>query len=143
MGFSFTPDLHFLPSFLTRLVREVNWNDEGACFTGICRITASFYAKRAKDSVEWKPALGPSRDVLLVNSSESSDEEERKSDVENKASEEWPTSWNWTVEHVLLPAIRTVLLPTHTMCFPTREEKSPALIRLTSLPELYKVFERC
>lgn len=134
--------MRHLPTFLARLVREVNWNEEGACFSAICRITASFYAKRVKDTVKLKPAMGERRDSTLANSSDSINESEEKEekDVEGDRS---TTSWSWTVEHVLLPSIRTVLLPSHTMCFPTKEEKSPALLKLTSLPDLYKVFERC
>ncbi|KAL5969272.1 DNA mismatch repair protein Mlh1 [Taenia solium] len=139
----FIPDMRHLPTFLARLVREVNWNEEGACFSAICRITASFYAKRLKDTVKLKPTMGERRGSTLANSSDSSineSEEKGEKDVEGDRSS---TSWNWTVEHVLLPSIRTVLLPSHTMCFPTKEEKSPALLKLTSLPDLYKVFERC
>ncbi|EUB59602.1 DNA mismatch repair protein [Echinococcus granulosus] len=142
----FIPDMRHLPTFLARLVREVNWNEEGACFSAICRITASFYAKRVKDAVKLKPAMGERCDSTLANSSDSSinesDEKEGR-DVETVEGDQSSTSWSWTVEHVLLPSIRTVLLPSHTMCFPTKEEKSPALLKLTSLPDLYKVFERC
>ena len=134
--------MHYLPSLLTRLIRKVDWNEEGACFSGICRIIASFYVKCVKDSTKLKPVLGPNSGKILQNSPESSDGEE-KSDIENRKDDQHSSSWSWTVEHVLLPAIRTILLPTHTMCFPTNDEKSTALLNLTSLPELYKVFERC
>ncbi|KAL5112588.1 hypothetical protein TcWFU_007784 [Taenia crassiceps] len=134
----FIPDMRHLPTFLARLVREVNWNEEGACFSAICRITASFYAKRVKDTVKLKPTMGERRDSTLANSSDSSFNE---SEGKDEQGDQGSTSWSWTVEHVLLPSIRMVLLPSHTLCFPTKEEKSPALLKLTSLPDLYKPIE--
>lgn len=137
--------MRYLPKLLTRMVREVNWNEEGACFSAICRLLASFYAKYVKDDIEVKPALGEKVDG--TNLDESTDGNRRcNEEVEEKENQEKgqvSSPWSWTVEHVLLPAIRTILLPSHTMCFPTSEEKSPAVLKLTSLPDLYKVFERC
>uniref|UniRef100_A0A5K3F3E6 DNA_mis_repair domain-containing protein n=1 Tax=Mesocestoides corti TaxID=53468 RepID=A0A5K3F3E6_MESCO len=138
----FIPNLNHLPTFLTRLVREVNWNEEGACFEGICRTTASFYAKRIKDTVRLKPLLDKNCDLTIANSPGSSADGSEIDEAKTPTCE-GAAPWSWTVEHVLLPTIRTVLLPTHTMCFPTKDEKSPALLKLTSLPDLYKVFERC
>ncbi|VDM33123.1 unnamed protein product [Hydatigera taeniaeformis] len=77
----FIPDMRHLPTFLARLVREVNWNEEGACFSGICRITASFYAKRVKDAVKLKPTVGERCESVSANSSDSSlNESEEKSE---------------------------------------------------------------
>ncbi|VUZ49795.1 unnamed protein product, partial [Hymenolepis diminuta] len=140
----FVPDMRYLPKLLTRMVREVNWNEEGACFSAICRILASFYAKYVKDDIEVKPALGEKIDETNLDESTDgnrpcNEEEEEK---ENQEKGQGSSPWSWTIEHVLLPAIRTILLPSHTMCFPTSEEKSPAVLKLTSLPDLYKVFER-
>nr|CDS34323.1 DNA mismatch repair protein Mlh1 [Hymenolepis microstoma] len=141
----FVPDMRYLPKLLTRMVREVNWNEEGACFSAICQILASFYAKCVDDDIEVKP-LGEKADAL--NLSELAEQSrlcnEAEGGKENQQEEcQDSNPWSWTVEHVLLPAIRTILLPSHTMCFPTTEEKSPAVLKLTSLPDLYKVFERC
>lgn len=45
--------------------------------------------------------------------------------------------WKWTTEHILLPAIKKTLLP------PKHFAEDGTMLLLTSLPELYKVFERC
>ncbi|KAM7534589.1 hypothetical protein Aperf_G00000118052 [Anoplocephala perfoliata] len=143
----FVPDMRYLPKLLTRLVREVNWNEEGACFSAVCRILASFYAECVKDGVEVKPTMNEranNLDEIVEQEQEGVEKKKCEEEDENQGGGQYSTStWNWTVEHVLLPAIRTILLPSHTMCFPTSEEKSPAVLKLTSLPDLYRVFERC
>lgn len=53
--------------------------------------------------------------------------------VEEKPAEEWKR----TVEHVLYPAIKQYLYPSQDLA------SSNAIIKLTSLPDLYKIFERC
>ncbi len=91
-----------------------------------------------------KPTFGESSRTNILDSSEDSSACESEGEKENALSDKQRSvHWGWTVEHVLLPTIRTVLLPSHTMCFPTKDEKSPSLLKLTSLPDLYKVFERC
>lgn len=45
--------------------------------------------------------------------------------------------WNWTVEHVIYPAIRQHLLP------PPSFAVNKVLLQVATLPNLYKVFERC
>lgn len=138
--------MRYVPKMLTRMVREVNWNEENACFSAVCKILASFYAKCVKDGVEVKSVVSERSNncANLDELFEQEGEEKKKCGEEKENEGQCSTStWNWTVEHVLLPAIRTILLPSHTMCFPTSEEKSPAVLKLTSLPDLYRVFERC
>ena len=45
--------------------------------------------------------------------------------------------WKWLLEHVLFPNVRKTLLP------PKSFDEESVILQLTSLPELYKVFERC
>ena len=45
--------------------------------------------------------------------------------------------WKWTVEHIIYPSIKQVLLP------PSKTENDRSVIQLANLPDLYKVFERC
>lgn len=138
----FIPNLNYLPTLLSRFIREVNWNEEGACFETICRLMANFYAKRIKDRLKITPGSSMTGALPTLDSPDSSpcDSDE---DKENAARREQAVSWDWTVEHVLLPTIRSVLLPSHTLCFPSGSGKSQSLLKLTSLPDLYKVFERC
>ncbi|CAL8107445.1 unnamed protein product [Orchesella dallaii] len=46
-------------------------------------------------------------------------------------------SWKWTIEHVVYPEIKKCLLP------PKIFAEDSTVVLLTSLPDLYKVFERC
>ena len=45
--------------------------------------------------------------------------------------------WRYTVEHVVYPALKKTLVPP-AACLTDR-----SLLQVVSLPELYKVFERC
>uniref|UniRef100_A0A182PGE2 DNA mismatch repair protein S5 domain-containing protein n=1 Tax=Anopheles epiroticus TaxID=199890 RepID=A0A182PGE2_9DIPT len=45
--------------------------------------------------------------------------------------------YRWELEHVLYPAVRNYLIP------PKEFTKNGCLLQLASLPELYRVFERC
>ncbi|ESP00174.1 hypothetical protein LOTGIDRAFT_141270, partial [Lottia gigantea] len=47
------------------------------------------------------------------------------------------TSWKWTVEHVIYPAIKSQLQP------PNKFSEDTSILQLANLPDLYKVFERC
>ena len=44
------PPLSALPIFIMRLITEVNWDEEEACFHTFCRETARFYAIREDTS---------------------------------------------------------------------------------------------
>uniref|UniRef100_A0A3B1J613 DNA mismatch repair protein MLH1 n=1 Tax=Astyanax mexicanus TaxID=7994 RepID=A0A3B1J613_ASTMX len=48
-----------------------------------------------------------------------------------------PPSWRWKVEHVLFKAFRSLLSP------PSRCSEDGSILQIASLPDLYKVFERC
>uniref|UniRef100_A0A182N345 DNA mismatch repair protein S5 domain-containing protein n=1 Tax=Anopheles dirus TaxID=7168 RepID=A0A182N345_9DIPT len=45
--------------------------------------------------------------------------------------------YRWELEHVIYPAVRNYLIP------PKEFSRNGCLLQLTSLPELYRVFERC
>ncbi|XP_051946007.1 DNA mismatch repair protein Mlh1 [Xyrauchen texanus] len=47
------------------------------------------------------------------------------------------TSWQWKVEHILFKALRTLFSP------PKHFSEDGSILQIASLPELYKVFERC
>uniref|UniRef100_A0AAY4DZM5 DNA mismatch repair protein Mlh1 C-terminal domain-containing protein n=1 Tax=Denticeps clupeoides TaxID=299321 RepID=A0AAY4DZM5_9TELE len=47
------------------------------------------------------------------------------------------TSWHWHVEHVLFKGFRTLFSP------PKHFSEDGSVLQIASLPELYKVFERC
>lgn len=130
---------------------EVDWNDEMACFDGVCRELADFFAYR----------MSQASGSIDGFDNKMEDDEVKREQEEEAFKENQPSAnfrrcklpWEWNVEHVILPAIRTALLPPKDFCFPdtiaygrSASENavlSPALLKLTSLPDLYKVFERC
>lgn len=45
--------------------------------------------------------------------------------------------WQWTVEHIIYPTLKKNFLP------PRKFAEDNTIVQIASLPELYKVFERC
>ncbi|XP_052803937.1 DNA mismatch repair protein Mlh1-like isoform X2 [Mya arenaria] len=110
---NYVPDLEGLPMLVLRIATEVDWEGEKECFESFSREMASFYAVR-------KPLFASS--TAAVDS---------KNDGEERS------SWRWTVEHVLYPALRTFFYPPKPMATDT------TVLQIANLPDLYKVFERC
>ncbi|XP_055330051.1 DNA mismatch repair protein Mlh1-like [Paramacrobiotus metropolitanus] len=46
-------------------------------------------------------------------------------------------SWKWTAEHIIMPAVRSMLLPPKSMW------TDRIIVEVADLPKLYRVFERC
>jgi DNA mismatch repair protein MLH1 len=98
---------------------KVEWENEQDCFDTLAKEISRLYA--------FKPDPSSSRDH-----NPSSDKNLDADDIP-----ECDTSWQWTAEHVLLPAVRTGLVP------PARFSEDGTLLQIANLTELYKVFERC
>ncbi|CAI5967339.1 unnamed protein product [Closterium sp. NIES-65] len=69
-----------------------------------------------------------------VGVSEEGGSEEGMSEVEVEAM--W-RQWEWSIQHVLLPALKFFLKP------PKRMARDGSFIKIASLENLYKIFERC
>ncbi|KAK3727044.1 hypothetical protein QZH41_012541 [Actinostola sp. cb2023] len=108
---NYVPNFFGLPMFILRLATEVEWDAEQECFNTLAKEVGLFYA--------FKPDSSTTKDP----SSDKADD----SDI----------SWQWTAEHVVLPALRTGLVP------PARFAEDGTLLQIANLPDLYKVFERC
>ncbi|XP_071956008.1 DNA mismatch repair protein Mlh1-like [Antedon mediterranea] len=107
----YVPPLQGLPMFILRLATEVCWDSEKECFDTFCQECSSFYAVQ--------------KDLPL--------KENKK-----EKNEEFPSyNWSWTIEHVLYPAFRNLLLPPHRLV------ETSSFLQIANLPDLYKVFERC
>ncbi len=89
---------------------QVDWLDERRCFLTFARECALFY------SIQHDPFLVESNNTTSYNN-----------DV----------SWQWTTEHVFLPALRSRLTPPCSMA------QDGTILQIANLHELYKVFERC
>ncbi|KAK3765990.1 hypothetical protein RRG08_002233 [Elysia crispata] len=116
---NYIPPLDELPMYILRLATEVNWETEKECFLSFLQETADFYSMK-------KSYLSPG-------------DSEKNMETEGNE-EERPTrdqDWKWTVEHVIYPSIKQMLLP------PSKTENDRSVIQLANLPDLYKVFERC
>lgn len=116
----YLPDLDRLPSFLIGLGPNVDWESEKECFESFLHELARFYIP-----------LAPLR-------------------VDNDTYEEELDTYRKQVEHVLFPAVKAHFIATTDLVRPagikgglSTSEQRPAVVQLTSLQRLYKVFERC
>ncbi|KAI5453410.1 DNA mismatch repair protein Mlh1 [Naganishia albida] len=119
----YTPNLDHLPSFLLCMSLKVNWWDEQQCFHDIFEQLAQFYTPRPPLPVrtDETPPAGDAQNA-------SADEEHAtKDEVEYERHQ---------LEHILFPAFRRY------GNFP-KELMNQSIRKLTDLPQLYRVFERC
>ncbi|KAL1781990.1 DNA mismatch repair protein Mlh1 isoform X1 [Sigmodon hispidus] len=112
---NYVPPLEGLPLFILRLATEVNWDEEKECFESLSKECALFYSIRKQYILEESTLSG------------------QQSDMSDSA----PKPWKWTVEHIIYKALRSHLLP------PKHFTEDGNVLQLASLPDLYKVFERC
>ncbi|KAI0305308.1 DNA mismatch repair protein MutL [Multifurca ochricompacta] len=122
----FTPNLDKLPLFLMRLGPQVNWNCEQECFDTFLRELAYFYvpgpgALAAPSS----PPVGHSEGNATGR------DDDHALNVQREGASE-----RWQIEHVLFPAMRRYLTAPKSLL--TRD-----VVQIASLPDLYRVFERC
>ncbi|KAH9063209.1 DNA mismatch repair protein MutL [Lactarius vividus] len=125
----FTPNLDKLPLFLMRLGPQVNWNSERECFDSFLRELAYFYV----------PGPGPLATVSSVVAEHDEDDESIEKDKDGhptSASSQQEASEKWQIEHVLFPAMKRYLTAPKSLL--TRD-----VVQIASLPDLYRVFERC
>ncbi|XP_062513678.1 DNA mismatch repair protein Mlh1-like isoform X2 [Corticium candelabrum] len=125
----FVPDMANLPSFILRLAFEVEWDYELTCFETLSRQCSELHM------------YSPSTEQLRVQKdTDQNDEDDATVDDSDNMmamSFDKPRGWKWTVEHVLFPAFRTVLIP------PKKFAEDSTIVEVANLPDLYKVFERC
>ena len=110
----YIPPLEGLPIYVLRLATEVDWDSEKECFESLARETSEFYAVKS----DWL-------------STGDSDPPHSSDSVSTSP------SWQWAVEHVVYPALRSTLLP------PKSFSEDASLLQIANLHDLYKVFERC
>ena len=110
---------------LSRLNTKVNWNSERECFDSFLRELAYFYV----------PGPGPLA-TISVEHDEDDDGTEKDSGNPAGAGSQQEASEKWQIEHVLFPAMKRYLTAPKSLL--TRD-----VVQIASLPDLYRVFERC
>lgn len=98
-----------LPLYILRLATEVHWADEKLCFDTLVRETADFYCVCNREGARFDTGQHAGLEL----------------------------DWEQTVEHVVYPALKSLLLPPRS-CLTDR-----SILQVANLPDLYKVFERC
>ncbi|KAJ3866490.1 histidine kinase-like ATPase [Lentinula novae-zelandiae] len=111
----YTPNLDKLPLFLMRLGPQVNWTSETESFESFLRELAYFYV----------PGPITSDPSIPTAMSKETDEDIAGSKAER-----------WQIQHILFPAMRRHLAAPKSLL-------DVDVVQVASLPDLYKVFERC
>lgn len=148
----YTPDMDRVPEFVLCLGNDVDWDDEKVCFQTIAAALGNFYAmhtpllpnpsgdglefyKKKKPVTNSEDAGNSSRDTASIGT-----DVEMEDEFEHQLLSEAETAWaqrEWSIQHVLFPAMRLFLKP------PTSMATNGTFVRVASLEKLYKIFERC
>ncbi|ODN00773.1 DNA mismatch repair protein Mlh1 [Orchesella cincta] len=121
------PSMEGLPTYIMNVARKVEWTNERACFETFCHQTSLFYAVQPGGSKENDELTSVMKFIIIC----------RHYFILAYRTSTNGQSWKWTIEHVVYPEIKKCLLPPKIFA----EDSTVAV--LTSLPDLYKVFERC
>jgi DNA mismatch repair protein MLH1 len=103
---------------------KVNWNNEQECFDTFLRELAYFYVPGPG------PLPAPSPPEQMGNNDTDKDKDNQTASAQEEASEKWQ------IEHVLFPAMKRYMTAPKSLL--TRD-----VMQIASLPDLYRVFERC
>ena len=103
-------------------VHQVTWDSEKECFTTFAKELSDFFAVRKNVYAE----------VQARDEEQGQGEGSGQSEAGRQGD-----NWRWTVEHVIYPAFRSLLMP------PKSASEDTSVLQLANLPDLYKVFERC
>ncbi|KAJ8770000.1 hypothetical protein K2173_009083 [Erythroxylum novogranatense] len=142
----YMPDMDRVPEFVLSLGNDVDWEDEKNCFQTIAAALGNFYAMHP-------PLLpNPSGNGLQfyrtkhVNNPPDPEDSNvigdtvTDSEIEHELLSEAESAWaqrEWSIQHVLFPAMRLFLKPSTSMA------TNGTFVKIASLEKLYKIFERC
>ena len=101
---------------------QVTWDSEKECFTTFAKELSDFFAVRKN---------------VYAQVTARSDKRGQGEDSGQSEAGQQGDNWRWTVEHVIYPAFRSLLMP------PKSASEDTSVLQLANLPDLYKVFERC
>jgi len=126
----YIPNLDNLPSFLMRLGPQVDWTSEKECFETILREIAYFYTPLTfhEDPSQARPSSPRALSEERIDVEDDS--------VGNRDGKEQENAERWQIQHVVFPAMRKYLVAPKSLL-------DQDVMQIASLPDLYKVFERC
>lgn len=138
----YVPPLNGLPAFIRRLAESVDWTSEQPCFEGIAKELARLYrldrvgepadeCARSADPRESVAAPSGGQDGAIVHVDDDSARGGSSGPLQPACAEAW------TVQHVLLPAMRRSYEP------PAAHAHDGAVVQIACTEMLYKIFERC
>ncbi|KAN0023203.1 hypothetical protein ACTFIU_011366 [Dictyostelium citrinum] len=119
----YVPCTDNLPIFLLKLATEVEWEFEKECFTGIVKEISSFF--------KIEPSFLKLRDQQTQNNQQTT-----TTTTTNNINFIKKDGKEWIIQHLIFPAFRK-LSP------PKKFANDGSVIQITTLDNLYKVFERC
>lgn len=119
--------LERLPTLLLRLGPQVDWTDEKLCFESFARELAFAHLPATSGQEPSDEDFEPS------NLETEMDEEERESRLEEKKLRE---KEKWEIQHAWFSSMRSIFLAPKSLL-------ESQIVLVSTLPELYKVFERC
>lgn len=144
----YTPDMDRLPSFVLNLGNNVDWETEMECFETLAAAMADFYAMHPPflpnpngDENSQTYYVGRPKQASINGSSDeqaggSNDMDEFERDMKAEAETVWAHR-EWTIQHVLFPAMKLFLKP------PNHMANDGTAVQVACLENLYKIFERC
>jgi DNA mismatch repair protein MLH1 len=146
----YIPPLSRLPLFLLRLATDVEWEYEQMCFDTLSRELADLYAfpdTLPADDAEKQQGEGGSQFAVCPLATQ---QPTQKTEVSTQMTADALRTQSeavlsggpsrhlkWLIQHVVLPASRTVLVPPKTWA------TDGTVIQVACLENLYKIFERC
>jgi len=116
---NYVPPLHRIPDFLLALMKDVNWDGEKECFETIAKALSEFY--RLCEEYELEESISDASSSQQVDTTVSCTKERLQ----------------WITEHCIFPAMRLIFKP------PNELVANEHITELASIPDLFKVFERC
>ena len=132
----YTPPLLALPLFLHDLCTSVDWTDEERCLHGIARCIANWYRIQPGMYIDTE-AEAAAIDKVEAEVKDGTRAEGNEVAAVMDVEDELPRAVRWCIEHSLFPACRQSFHP------PRSWLSDGTLTQLTSLENLYKIFERC
>lgn len=150
----YTPDLDRLPSFVLALGNDVDWDSEKECFESLSLAFADFYALHPplleRPNPDQRSTANGGGEEETIDARREQDEvsgegtqagiSPRGESAKDESGEEAERLWaqrEWTIQHLLFPALKFFLKP------PIHMANDGTIVQVASLENLYKIFERC